>query len=84
MSIDEILTDFMYNFTVSTTAHKAKAEAKTAISQLIQAARIEAASEIFSLAHKLAREDKTMVGSEELRHHHYYNAIAQIGEFDGR
>lgn len=49
-----------------------------------QAARKQAASDIFNLAHEYAREDKTMVGSEELRAYHYYNAIHKIGEFDGR
>ncbi len=44
----------------------------------------QTASNIFSLAHEYAQNDKTMVGSEELRAYHYYNAISKIGEFDGR
>ena len=47
-------------------------------------ARKRTASDIFNLAHKYANNDPTMVGSEELRSYHYYNAIAKIGEFDGR
>lgn len=46
--------------------------------------RKKVASEIFSLAHEYAQNDKTMRGSEELRNYHYSNAIAKIGEFDGR
>lgn len=44
----------------------------------------QTASDIFNLAHQYAQEDKTMVGSEELRAYHYFNAIHKIGEFDGR
>jgi len=47
-------------------------------------ARKQTASDIFSLAHDYARQDKAMRGSEELRHYHYFNAISKIGEFDGR
>ncbi len=54
------------------------------IAQQNQQARIQAASDIFSLAHKYAQEDKTMHGAEELRAYHYFNAITKIGEFDGR
>jgi hypothetical protein len=46
--------------------------------------RKKTASDIFNLAHQYASEDKTMKGAEELRSYHYYNAIAKIGEFDGR
>lgn len=51
---------------------------------LLQEVREQTASEIFSLAHEYARDDKTMHGSEELRSYHYFNAIAKIGDFDGR
>lgn len=47
-------------------------------------ARKQAAKDIFNLAHEYAQNDKTMVGSEELRNYHYFNAIHKIGEFDGR
>ncbi len=46
--------------------------------------RKEAAADIFSLAHEYAQNDKTMLGSEELRSYHYFNAISKIGEFPGR
>lgn len=51
--------------------------------EIAQEARKQAASDIFNLAHEYAQEDKTMVGSEELRSYHYFNAIHKIGEFDG-
>lgn len=44
----------------------------------------QTAKKIFELAHEYARKDKTMVGFEELRDYHYYNAIYEIGGFDGR
>lgn len=47
-------------------------------------ARKQAAKDIFNLAHEYAQADKTMIGSEELRNYHYFNAIHKIGEFDGR
>lgn len=52
--------------------------------QRVAEARKQAASDIFSLAHQYARDDKTMRGSESLRDYHYYNAISKIGEFDER
>ena len=55
-----------------------------AIQDLITEARKQAASDIFSLAHKYAQDDESMVGSEDLRSYHYFNAIHKIGEFDGR
>lgn len=56
----------------------------TQLKQLIVRERRETASAIFNLAHEYAQQDTTMIGSEDLRHYHYYNAIAKIGEFDGR
>lgn len=47
-------------------------------------ARKQAASDIMSLANQYACDDKTMIGSEEIRNYHYFNAINKIGEFDGR
>lgn len=55
-----------------------------AIAQKANKARLRTAKDIFNLAHEYAANDKTMVGSEYLREYHYYNAIAKIGEFDGR
>lgn len=52
--------------------------------QQMLAARKRAANDIFNLAHQYAQDDKTMVGSEELRAYHYFNAIHTVGEFDGR
>lgn len=49
-----------------------------------QQARKDAASEIFGLAHQFAQNDKTMIGSEELRNYHYFNAISEVGGFPGR
>lgn len=54
------------------------------IAQQCAAARKKTASDIFSLAHQYASEDKTMHGSEELRSYHYFKAIHKVGEFDGR
>jgi len=62
------------------------------IDQLLQQARSDAigearkqvAGEIFNLAHKYAQDDKTMMGAEQLRAYHYYNAIHKIGDFSGR
>lgn len=50
----------------------------------VAAARKQAASDIFNLARQYALDDKTMIGSEELRNYHYYNAIYKIGKFHGR
>jgi hypothetical protein len=54
------------------------------IKALLNEARLKAASDIFKLAHQYASEDKTMMGSEELRAYHYFNAIHKIGKFEGR
>lgn len=47
-------------------------------------ARKLVAGEIFNLAHEYAQKDETMVGAEELRSYHYYNAISKVGKFDER
>lgn len=52
--------------------------------QEVAKARKQAANDIFNLAHEYASDDTTMVGSEELRSYHYFNAIHKIGELDGR
>lgn len=44
----------------------------------------DTASKIFNLAHEYARADETMIGSEELRNYHYFNAIHTVGKFGGR
>lgn len=58
------------------------------IDDFVAAQKLEArkatASEIFNLAHEYASNDDTMIGSEELRAYHYYNAIHKIGEFSDR
>lgn len=59
-------------------------ELKEYLKQVELATKRETASDIFNLAHQYARDDTTMIGAEELRSYHYYNAIAKIGEFDGR
>jgi len=59
-------------------------ELRSFIQDLITEAEEATASKIFNLAHKYAQEDKTMIGSEELRAYHYYNAIHIIGKFEGR
>lgn len=56
--------------------HSAQAEAE-------REARIQAAKDIFNLAHEYAQQDKTMHGSD-LRGYHYFNAIHKIGGLDGR
>jgi hypothetical protein len=44
----------------------------------------DTASKIFNLAHEYAQADETMIGAEELRGYHYFNAIHTVGKFDGR
>jgi hypothetical protein len=57
---------------------------KPVIQSREEAARLKAASDIFGLAHEYANNDKTMIGSENLRNYHYYNAISKVGKFPQR
>lgn len=47
------------------------------------AARKQAAADILNLAHQYAGNDKTMIGSEDLRGYHYFNAINNVGDMTG-
>ena len=71
-------------YMINSEGAEAVKETAAQIQDLITGAEEATASKIFNLAHKYAQEDKTMIGSEELRAYHYYNAIHIIGKFEGR
>jgi len=83
-SADDQLDDILEDLSVGHNFEYAKKAILQLLATTRQAERLKTASDIFSLAHEYARQDKTMIGAEELRSYHYYNAISKIGEFDGR
>jgi hypothetical protein len=46
--------------------------------------RKQTARDILSLANEYANQDPTVIGSENIRGYHYFNAINKIGGFRGR